>query len=148
MYPRTNCGRGQRRSKGDNVRRRGVIWIAATAAGVAAFAAPGAFAASSQQIYKDYADNGRIDGHYSRADLQRALRDVQVQGYGKPTVGAGLPAAIQKSLGAGASPGLATTGHPTGGLPFTGFDLALMLLGGLGLLTLGVGLRKLGRSKA
>lgn len=129
------------------MRRRGVIWIAAAAAVVAAFAVPGAFAASSQQIYKDYADNGKIDGHYSRADLQRALRDVQVQGYGKPSVSAGLPAAIQKSLGAGASPGLATTGHPTGGLPFTGFDLALMLLGGLGLLTLGAGLRKLGRSK-
>jgi hypothetical protein len=127
------------------VRRRGVIWIAATAAVVAAFAAPGAFAASSQQIYKDYADNGRIDGQYSRADLQRALRDVQVQGYGKPSVSAGLPAAIQKSLGA--QGGLASTGHPTGGLPFTGFDLALMLLGGLGLLTLGAGLRKLGRSK-
>ena len=68
------------------MRRRGLICIAATAAVAAAFAAPGAFAASSQQIYKDYADNGKIDGHYSRADLQRALRDVQVQGYGKPSV--------------------------------------------------------------
>jgi hypothetical protein len=132
------------------VRRRGIIWIAATAAVVAACAAPGAFAASSQQIYKDYADNGRIDGHYSRADLQRALRDVQVQGYGKPSVSAGLPAAVQKALAAQpahSSAPLAATGHPTGGLPFTGFDLALMLLGGLGLLTLGAGLRKLGRSK-
>jgi hypothetical protein len=128
------------------VRRRGLICIAATAAVAAAFAAPGAFAASSQQIYRDYADNGRIDGQYSRADLQRALRDVQVQGYGKPTAGVGLAPAIQKALGAQA--GLGTTGHPSGGLPFTGFDLALMLLGGLGLLTLGAGLRKLGRSKA
>jgi hypothetical protein len=128
------------------VRRRGLICIAATAAVAAAFAAPGAFAASSQQIYKDYADNGKIDGHYSRADLQRALRDVQVQGYGKPSVNGGLPFAIQRALGASPS-GLGTTGHPSGGLPFTGFDLALMLLGGLGLLTLGGGLRKLGRSK-
>jgi hypothetical protein len=124
------------------------------AAVVAACAVPGASAANSQQIYKDYADNGRIDGHYSRADLQRALRDVQVQGYGKPTVSAGLPAAVQQALGAQAGQpsaaqpsGLAATGHPSGGLPFTGFDLALMLLGGLGLLTLGAGLRKLGRSK-
>lgn len=120
--------------------------IAATAAVAAAFAAPGAFAASSQQIYKDYADNGKIDGHYSHADLQRALRDVQVQGYGKPSVNGGLPFAIQKALGT-APAGLGTTGQPSGGLPFTGFDLALMLLGGLGLLTLGAGLRKLGRSK-
>ena len=36
---------------------------------------------------------------------------------------------------------------PTGGLPFTGFDPTLLLLGGLGLLTLGAGLRKLGRAK-
>jgi hypothetical protein len=132
------------------VRRWGLI-IGVTAAAVAAIAAPGASAATSQQIYKDYADNGRIDGHYSRADLQRALRDVQVQGYGKPSVSAGLPAAVQQALGAHQSGqpagGLAATGHPTGGLPFTGVDLALMLLGGLGLLTLGVGLRKLGRSK-
>jgi len=135
------------------VRRWGLI-IGVTAAAVAAIAAPGASAATSQQIYKDYADNGRIDGHYSRADLQRTLRDVQVQGYGKPSVSAGLPAAVQQALGAqqsgpsAAQPaGLAATGHPTGGLPFTGVDLALMLLGGLGLLTLGVGLRKLGRSK-
>jgi hypothetical protein len=126
-----------------------------TAAVAAALAAPAAFAASSRQIYKDYADNGRIDGHYSRADLQRALRDVQVQGHGKPTVRAGLPAAIQKALGAQTSRRLSgsgpTGGLPfspaTGGLPFTGFDLPLMLLGGLGLLTLGVGLRTLGRSK-
>jgi hypothetical protein len=129
------------------VRRWGLICIAATAAVAAAIAVPGAFAASSQQISKDSADNGRIDGHYSHADLQRALRDVQVQGYGKPSVSAGLPAAVQQALGAQQSGGLATTGHPAGGLPFTGVDLALMLLGGLGLLTLGAGLRKLGRSK-
>jgi hypothetical protein len=128
------------------VRRRGrFIGIAATAAVAAAFAVPGASAATSQQIYKDYADNGRIDGHYSRADLQRALRDTQIQGYGRPTVGVGLAPAIQRALGAQA--GLGATGKPSGGLPFTGFDLALMLLGGLGLLTLGTGLRKLGRSK-
>jgi hypothetical protein len=139
------------------VRRRGLICIAATAAAAAALAAPGAFAASSQQIYKDYADNGRIDGQYSRADLQRALRNVQVHAYGKATMSAGLPAAIQKALGAQPTRGLSGSGSgptgglpfssPTGGLPFTGFDLTLMLLGGLGLLTLGVGLRMLGRSK-
>jgi hypothetical protein len=103
-------------------------------------------AANSQQIYRDYADNGKIDGHYSRGDLQRALRDAQIQGYGKPTVAVGLAPAIQRALGAQA--GLASSGQPTGGLPFTGVDLAVMLVGGLGLLMLGAGLRKLGRSKA
>jgi hypothetical protein len=113
---------------------------------MAAIAAPGALGATSQQIYKDYADNGKIDGHYSRADLQRALRDVQVQGYGKPSVGVGLAPAIQKALGAQGA--LGQSGSPNGSLPFTGVDLALMLAGALGLLMLGAGLRKLGRSKA
>ena len=129
------------------MRRRGrFLSLAAIAVAVVAVAAPSAMAAGSQQIYRDYADNGKIDGHYSRADLQRALRDAQIQGYGKPTVAVGLAPAIQRALGAQA--GLASSGQPTGGLPFTGVDLAVMLVGGLGLLLLGAGLRKLGRAKA
>ena len=129
------------------MRHRGwFLKLVAAGAVVVAIAAPGASAANSQQIYRDYADNGKIDGHYSRADLQRALRDAQIQGYGKPTVSVGLAPAIQQALGAQA--GLASSGKPTGGLPFTGVDLAVMFVGGLGLLMLGAGLRKLGRSKA
>ena len=135
------------------MRGRGIICIAVTVAIAAAFAVPGALASSSQQIRRDYAKDGRIDGHYSRADLRRALRDAQ----GKPSASAGLRAAIQKALDAQPTRSLSGSGNgpsgglpfatPTGGLPFTGFDPTLLLLGGLGLLTLGAGLRKLGRAK-
>jgi hypothetical protein len=108
-------------------------------------AAPGALAASPNQIYKDYADNGVLNGSYTRADLERALRDVQIQGYGKPPVKSGVGPAIERALGAQGT--LAETGKKTGGLPFTGFDLALMALGGGALLAVGAGFRRLGKAK-
>lgn len=63
------------------VRRKLTAACVAVAAVVVA-AAPGAFAATPNQIYQDYADNGTIDGTYSTGDLQRALKDATVQGYG------------------------------------------------------------------
>ena len=48
----------------------------------ALIAAPGALAASPQAIYRDYADNGRLDGKYTRSDLERALNNAVVQAYG------------------------------------------------------------------
>ena len=48
----------------------------------ALIAAPGALAASPQAIYRDYADNGRLDGTYTKRDLQRALKNAAVQAYG------------------------------------------------------------------
>jgi hypothetical protein len=108
-------------------------------------AAPGALGASPNQIYKDYADNGRLDSQYSKADLERALKDVQIQGYGKQPIKTGISPAIQRALGAKGA--LAQTGKKQGGLPFTGFDLALMALGGAALLTVGAGFRRLGKAK-
>ena len=57
------------------MRRGGVITAVTVLAAAVAIGAPGALAASPQQIYKDYADNGRLDGHYTKSDLQRALRE-------------------------------------------------------------------------
>ena len=77
------------------MRRRFAIWgISACAA--ALVAAPASLGATPQQIYKDYADNGRLDHTYTRADLQRALRDAALQGY--PHVG--VQGAVQQALGA------------------------------------------------
>jgi hypothetical protein len=126
-----------------------VVTVACTVA--AAVGAPGAFGATPQQIYKDYADNGRLDQHYSSADLKRALKDAVVQGYGRPTSSAGLAPTIKKKLAGGvaASPrSLPAAKRAGGALPFTGLDLALMVTGGLGLLMLGAGLRRFARSKA
>jgi hypothetical protein len=129
--------------------RRGRVISAVTVfAAAVAVGAPGALAASPQQIYKDYADNGRLDGTYSRGDLQRALHDAVIQGY-KPATS--VAPAIKKKLSSPSS-GVAGASLPAakrqGTLPFTGFDLALMAVGGFSLLGLGAGLRRFARNKA
>jgi len=118
------------------MRRRFVAWggIACT---VLAFGVGSAAAATPQQIYRDYADNGRLDHKYSQADLQRAQRDAAQQGY--PSVG--VQGAVEQALGAQGV-------KASGGLPFTGLDLALLAAGGALLLVVGTGLRKFGKAKS
>jgi len=121
---------------GNNMWRRVlVLGVLAVAVGIFA-AAPIASAATPQQIYRDYADNGRLDQQYSKADLQRALKSAALQGY--PHVG--VQGAVQQALGA-----QAVKTH--GGLPFTGLDLGLLAAGGAILLMAGATLRKLGRAR-
>jgi hypothetical protein len=115
--------------------RRFAVW-GSLACAVLAFGAGSAFGATPQQIYKDYADNGRLDQHYSHADLLKAQRDVALQGY--PHVG--VQGAVQQALGAQAV-------KTNGGLPFTGLDLGLLAAGGALLLVAGAGLRKYGKAK-
>ena len=108
-----------------------------------------ASAATPQQIYRDYADNGHLDGNYSASDLQRAYKDAVVQGYAgpqgnnmKPTVNKGGQQSGQK----GGEQGVTTPpAKSTGGLPFTGIDLALITVGGVLLLAFGASLRRFAR---
>jgi hypothetical protein len=99
---------------------------------------PGALAATPTQIYRDYADNGRLDGHYTRDELSRALKDAVLQGYPQGNTQPGFQHAV-------ANAGAQAAG---GGLPFTGLDLTLMVVGGTALLVVGAGLRRFGRSRA
>ncbi|MET0938213.1 MAG: hypothetical protein ABWY51_03200 [Gaiellaceae bacterium] len=128
-------------------------------------AAPGAFPATPQEIYSDYADNGRLDKAYTPADLERALKNAAVQQYGKPGTG-GLKPAVEEEIDStpgGTSNG--STGDPaggtaggqaggtapvasSGGLPFTGLDLSLIAAGALGLILLGAALRRVARQRA
>ena len=111
-------------------RRSIVLVVLACAVGILV-AAPAAVAATPQQIYRDYADNGKLDRSYSKADLKAALKYSAAQGY--PRVG--VQGAVQQALGAQAV-------KTTGGLPFTGLDLALLVVGGISLLVVGAGLRR------
>jgi opacity protein-like surface antigen len=116
--------------------RRLIVWgVLACAVGILV-AAPAANAATPQQILNDYAKNGRLDHSYSKADLRAAQRYAAAQGY--PRVG--VQGAVQQALGAQAV-------KTSGGLPFTGLDLALMAIGGALLIGAGTTLRKLGHAK-
>lgn len=111
-----------------------------------------ATAASPREIYADYADNGRLDRTYSRSDLRNTLNDAAIQGYGKPTVAAGLRGEIQEQLGgvAGATAGgggIDAVGRSAGTLPFTGVDLALLSAGAGFLLLFGWALRRVARAR-
>ena len=114
--------------------------------------APGvALAASPQKIFADIADNGVLDGHFSTGDLQRALHDATVSGYGNPIIvitqqqqqqGAGRPSSGRTQV-------FTPPSRVSGGgrsvsrsaLPFTGAELATFVAIGLALIAGGVLLR-------
>ena len=129
--------------------RRGRLITTVTAlAAAVAVGAPSALAATPQQIYKDYADNGRLDGNYSNKDLQRALHDAVLQGYpGVTGVAAKKTKKIHATSGVKGEKKLPSAKRQ-GALPFTGTDLALMTVGGFSLLLLGGALRRFARNKA
>ena len=116
--------------------RRLLIFLAVGAA--ALVIAPAALSSTPTQIYRDYADNGRLDGHYSRADLNRALKDAVLQGYGNQNVQPGLQQQLAQT---------AAVAGARGGLPFTGLDITLMVVGGTALLLTGAGLRRMARNR-
>lgn len=120
----------------------GTIAIAAVGMLIAATAAS---AASPREIYRDFAADGRIDGNYSTRDLESALRDTTLQGYG---AGNFAPAVKQKLRNQGNAGQTLGSPRRSGTLPFTGLDLALLVGGAAFLLVLGGGLRRLGRSRA
>jgi hypothetical protein len=113
---------------------------------VALLVAPTALAATPEQIYRDYADDSRLDGSYTGTELQAALQSPVVQGYGRQEVVTGLQPAIQSQIAAQQQPPLQAV-RESEGLPFTGLDLALLTAGGLFLLAFGVSMRRLAKAK-
>lgn len=135
---------------------RKLTLVASALAAMLLIAVPVGVAATPQQIYRDYADNGRLDGHYTKPELKRALKDAVVQGYGGPngqnlgpTIKNGTGSGGQSGQSGGSQGGSAGVSTPpvksTGGLPFTGLDLALISVGGVLLLAFGASLRRFAR---
>jgi hypothetical protein len=113
-------------------RKRPVLGLVGVAVLALACAGP-ASAASPQKIYKDLADNGRLDGRYSRADIARAFnleRVVRTDVQNTPRLRRPAAAPMRDVSG----------GDRT--IPFTGLDLALLTVGGGPLLLIGFGLRR------
>jgi len=106
--------------------------------------AGGAFAATpqevSQRIFADLADNGRLDGKYTRAQIDRALHTPSLRGYEQPP----RPTPIRRPASVRSGPPSAESG---GGLslPFSGIDLALFGAVGAPILLLGASLGRFAR---
>jgi hypothetical protein len=126
---------------------RGTVF--AVLAVVAVMVAPAALAATPEQIYRDYADDSRLDGSYTETDLQAALQSPVVQGYGDQAVVTGFRPTIQSEIAAQQQPAQQPLEAVSEAerLPFTGLDLALLTAGGLFLLAFGVSVRRLAKAK-
>lgn len=105
-----------------------------------------ALAASPQDIYNDYAQDQKLDGTYTKAELQAYLGDAGVRQYGNASVLAALDAVVKGLLSSGnykdADPGDRDT------FPFTGAEVLLMALGGSALAGGGAVIRRLTRKRA
>ena len=97
-----------------------------------------AFAATPQQIYRDLADNGRLDGVYTRADIERALNLPPVVGTDAFQPAPRKP--IAESVEEAGSVRAAERSDRR--VPFSALDAALLVAGGGPLLLIGAGLRR------
>jgi hypothetical protein len=117
--------------------------LTALATGLVVLATAGsAGAATPQQIYRDLADNGRLDRAYSRQDLDRALRNSKIPGYTPP-------ARAERSPQSRPTSSVPTVAPSEAGrtLPFTGLDFALFGAVGAPLLLLGAAMRRVARPR-
>lgn len=93
------------------------------------------FAATSQDIYNDFKDNGVLDGTYTAGELKAYLNGATLHQYPPD-------ASKVRSLDALVRGLLASRSR----FPFTGADITFAALGVLGVLGAGFGLRRLARS--
>ena len=121
--------------------------------------APAARAATSQEIYDDYAKNGTFTGTYTLAELEAALNDGTIHQYGSPSVVLGVDILIKAVLAemsegktfaqalasvSGAVETSTADGESSGRqtVPFTGAWIGLAAAAGLAMVACGWWLRR------
>src|SRR5881397_2527976 len=72
---------------------------------------------TSQRIFADLADNGRLDGHYTPAQINRALHSPSLESYERRASTPPAPEPPSRVLPA--------VSDRSGSVPFSGLDLAL-----------------------
>jgi hypothetical protein len=123
---------------------RRALTAAVASAAFALLAAGNAGAATPQQIYRDLADNGRLDRTYSRGDMERAFgSNPTIPGYIRPR-----KPPLRTPQGRRAPEARPSADSEGSSLPFTGLDVALFGAVGGPLLLLGAGVRRLNRVQA
>jgi hypothetical protein len=95
---------------------------------------------TTSAIVKDVAKDGKVDGHYTTAQLKSALKNPLLKQYG----GQGAVESVLTKMKPKTTAGAPATG-PAGNLPFTGSDVFLFVIVGGGLLAAGLVLRRFGR---
>ncbi|MCZ7664310.1 MAG: hypothetical protein M5U22_15885 [Thermoleophilia bacterium] len=100
-------------------------------------AAGTALAATPQDIYNDYADDGVLQGTYTNDELQAYLDDATIHQYGDDAVLGPLDALVKSML--------AQPSEGRGTFPFTGMELIVVLIGAVVLFGGGIALRRTAR---
>ncbi|GAB4253615.1 MAG: hypothetical protein Kow00122_11570 [Thermoleophilia bacterium] len=111
-----------------SVRRGFLLLIAALV--IELLAAGSAWAATPQDVYDDFAADGRLDGSYTDAELQAVLSDPTLAQYADPDILGRLTSLIRGRSG------------DRSVFPFTGAEMAAIFGGGVALILLGVVLRR------
>jgi hypothetical protein len=91
-----------------------------------------ALAATPQDIYNDYADNGKLDNHYTDAELRAYLNDATLHQYGDRDKIDQLDDLVNNLL-------------TRDEFPFTGFQLMIAGIVAVALVGGGIALRRLSR---
>ena len=118
-------------------RNRRLVAVAAASL-LALLCAGTAFAATPQKIYRDLADNGKLDGRYTRAQIERAFNLPLTVG----TDARATRKPIRVPQTNEAAPAQQATGKTDRRIPFSALDAALLVAGGGPLLLIGAGLRR------
>jgi hypothetical protein len=119
----------------ERLMKRVIIFSMVVAALVMAFSGVALAAKTTpQDIYNDYADNGKLDGKYTKAELTAYLNDATTHAYGHESTLGELDALVKSKL---------TENRST--FPFTGMEMGLLAVGALVLIGAGVVLRKASR---
>lgn len=116
--------------------KKAIVFVVTVVALLLAFSGV-ALAASPQDIYNDYAADGKLDGSYTDAELRAYLADATLDQYGDPAILIALDTIVQGLLD-----------EDRDDFPFTGVQMSLMALAVVTLVGGGIGLRRLGRSRA
>jgi hypothetical protein len=92
-------------------------------------------------IVKDVAKDGKVDGHYTTAQLKAALKNPLLAQYG----GQGAVESVLTKTKPAKTTAKPPASGPSNNLPFTGADVIMFVVIGGGLVATGLVLRRFGR---